>query len=546
MRISSLLIPSAFVVLSFILPEESSAQSDFPIQEWAARYDGYGHGMDLAVALVVDDQGNAFVCGSIWFGGVYSHNYETIKYNTDGDKIWEASYSGAGSDYPTDIAIDTAMYTYMTGRSEGSGINIATVKSSPSGGYIWGERYTGASGSNDARGNAIAVDGAGNVYVTGYTKPSYGGSYDYVTIKYNSSGVEQWVALYNGPGDSIDQACDLEIDAAGNVYVTGFSMSTASEGSEDYATIKYNSSGVQQWVARYDGPGNESDYPRGIALDSDGNVYVTGDSPDSDYCDVATIKYSSSGTLQWVARYDSPGETNDVATDIGVGPDGSIYLTGGQAHDFLTIKYTSSGSVSWIQEYDWPYAGGDDRANALAIDASGDVFVTGFCQNGLNDKDYLTVRYSSSGLFMWAAIYSGVGGYRDDEARAIALDGGDGIYITGVSYGNNGTEEDFATVKYNANTGIEEYPGSPDFDLLVSPNPASSNVSVTVSLPEATNCTIRVFDIQGRIVDTIQDGGLPSGLSQLSWDAQSFPAGVYFLQADSGSLRRSASIVLVR
>ncbi len=122
---------------------------------------------------------------------------------------------------------------------------------------------------------SLAVDGSGNVYVTGESAGS-GTSRDYATIKYNSSGVQQWVARYNGPGNSNDFAdYSLVVDGSGNVYVTGYSLGSGTL--DDYATIKYNSSGVQQWVARYNGPGNNYDFATSLAVDGSGNVYVTGD-----------------------------------------------------------------------------------------------------------------------------------------------------------------------------------------------------------------------------------------------------------------------------
>src|SRR6266516_6773880 len=101
-------------------------------------------------------------------------------------------------------------------------------------------------------------------------------------------------------GDSYDGATAIDVDDSGNVYVTG--SSTGSGTGSDYATIKYDSLGQEQWVARYNGPGNDADLATGIAIDGSGNVYVTGGSAG----DYATVKYDSAGQQQWVARYNGP------------------------------------------------------------------------------------------------------------------------------------------------------------------------------------------------------------------------------------------------
>ena len=220
----------------------------------------------------------------------------------------------------------------------------------------WVARYNGPGNGSDYA-SALAVDADGNVYVTGgsYGTGTYG---DYATIKYNSSGQEQWVVRYDGPVNGWDNASSLAVDADGNVYVTEGSYGIGT--TADYATIKYNSSGQEQWVARYNGPGNEYDFAYSLAVDTDGNVYVTGKSNGiGTSADYATIKYNSSGQEQWVARYNGPGNGSDYAYSLAVDADGSIYVTGesagtGTDDDYATIKYNSSGQEQWVARYNGP------------------------------------------------------------------------------------------------------------------------------------------------------------------------------------------------
>jgi hypothetical protein len=187
----------------------------------------------------------------------------------------------------------------------------------------------------------LLVDAAGDVYVTG---TSYlGGSAEYSTIKYDTSGQKLWMAQYNPPDSYWNVATALAVDDSGNVYVTGHSYGL--DTNSDYSTIKYDPSGNELWVARYNGPGNATDQAAAIAVDAAGNVFVTGDSS-SDY---ATIKYDPSGNELWVARYNGPGNATDQAKAIAVDAAGNVYVTGESASntssDYATIKLVPNNLV---------------------------------------------------------------------------------------------------------------------------------------------------------------------------------------------------------
>ena len=253
----------------------------------------------------------------------------------------------------------------------------------------WVRRYNGpADGSDGAY--AIAVDNRGNVYVTGNSYGS-GTSIDYATIKYNSAGVQQWVQRYDGSGNADDMALSLAVDGQGNVYVTGNSSGAA--GWNDYATIKYNSAGVEQWVQTYDGPGHGFDEAYSLAVDGQNNVYVTGGSWGflSSY-DYATIKYNSAGIQQWVRRYNGPGNDDDIALSLAVDGQGNVYVTGNSSYDYATIKYNSAGVEQWVQRYNGP-GNSSDAARSLAVDGQSNVYVTGYSIGSGTDFDYATIKY---------------------------------------------------------------------------------------------------------------------------------------------------------
>src|SRR4029077_2233693 len=326
---------------------------------------------------------------------------------------------------------------------------------------------------------AIAVDGSGNVYVTGTSDSGgQGSNYDYATIKYNSDGQEQWIARYKEPANDGDDAYAIAVDASGNVYVTGVSLGSGT--GADYATIKYNLAGQQLWVARYNGPVNGDDYGYAIALDNSGNIYVTGSSrgPGTEF-DYATIKYNSAGQQQWTDRYTGPGKGFGEAQVIAVDNSGNVCVTGhspgaGTADDYATIKYDSAGQQQWVARYNGPANSGDE-AHAIALDSSGNVYVTGQSYGAGGDTDCATVKYDSTGQEQWVIRYNGSGNPYD-FAFAMAVDESANVYVTGES------NADYVTIKYVQ---------GPTPTPTASPTPsATASPTPTPTFPQTTPCTV--------------------------------------------------------
>lgn len=401
-------------------------------------------------------------------------------------EAWVARYNGSGNDYDggTAIVVDGSGNVYVTGESAGTGAgaDYATIKYDSAGQEQWVARYNG-SGNYGGVARAIAIDGSGNVYVTG---PSgLGPNYDYATIKYNSAGQEQWVARYNGPGNDYDYLNAIAVDGAGNVYVTGESYDLGNNNA--YATIKYNSAGHEEWVARYNGPGNRSAAASAIAIDSSSNVYVTGGSSGPDgFSDYATIKYNASGQEQWIARYNGPGNGNDGASAIAIDSLDNVYVTGsslsaGNAFDYATIKYDSAGQEQWVARYDGPGIG--NNARSIVVDNSGTVYVTGTSYGSVNNNDYVTIKYNASGTEEWVARYNGPANSYD-QSEGVALDSSGNVYVTGTSYTPQGSSYDYATIKYNT-SGEQEWviryngPGNGADDARAIAVDGSGNIYVT-------------------------------------------------------------------
>jgi PKD repeat protein len=438
-----------FALVCILMPVFSSAQT---VQEmWTARYNGTGNNYDEANAIAVDQSGNVYVAGESK-GSSGGLDYVTMKYDCYGNVLWSARYNGPGNgdDKAHAVVIDNNGNVFVTGESRGNGssTDYATVKYDTNGNQLWVARYDGPAGSDDMA-HGIALDGNSNVVVTGESKGNSTG-FDYATIKYNANGSQLWVKRYNGPVSFEDSAYAVAIDVNGNIYITG--ESKGSQTCLDFATLKYDTNGNQLWVRRSNNPSNSHDSAYSIAVDSSRNVYVTGKSKSSTYhYDYMTIKYDSGGNEQWLKRYNGTGNGDDSAYAVAVDGSGYVYVTGESDgyrtdKDYVTIKYDANGNEVWIGRYNGP-GDGDDSARAIAVDSSGNVYVTGESKgSGSADRDYATMKYDTNGNVIWVARYNGPAN-NDDTSNAIAVDASGYVYVTGRSEGN-GTNIDYLTIKY--------------------------------------------------------------------------------------------------
>ncbi|UCG69172.1 MAG: SBBP repeat-containing protein, partial [Thermoplasmata archaeon] len=263
----------------------------------ALRYNGPGDSYDSPQDIAIDHFGNVYVTGRSIYTAT-SEDYVTVKYDTNGNELWVARYDGPGSlnDNPHGMALDPFGNILVTGSSKGVGTDLdyATIKYDSNGNQIWVVRYNSLADNYDIA-TAIASDQNGNIRVTGYSY-SFGTYSDIITINYDQSGNELWVARYDGPVSRHDWGHTLSLDRFGNAFIIGRSqgINIGVNSAYDYVTIMYNSDGDELSALRYNGPGDSYDSPQDIAIDHFGNVYVTGISyGNGTLRDFATIKYSS-------------------------------------------------------------------------------------------------------------------------------------------------------------------------------------------------------------------------------------------------------------
>ena len=452
---------------------------------WQTNYSTPGRFDDFATLMALDQQGSIFVCGSsrpLPFGDSV---YLTVKVDSGGKIVWASRFEGLGRpNFPGAIALDADGRVYVSGTSEASVVGIeyatdyATVKYDPNGVEEWVAYYSDST-AHHAVPRAMAIDHSGNVFVTG---SSFGVRTDFTTVKYDPTGRQLRVSRYNGGFDSEDTATAITTDAAGNVYVAGETM--GENGYSDFLTIKYDRNGSELWIARYAGVGGGTDSPRRIRVDGRGNVYVAGTSdstPGQGRFSYALVKYDATGNQLWIARSDGPNTSNFVA-DMTVDQDGNAYLTGRsfgfdpytRSHeDCVTVKFEPDGRRAWT------VTRVNATGSAISLDNFGFAYVTGSVnENRLAGPDYrdmITMKYrAKDGRQVWLAEYDNALHDRD-EATALALDDDGNVYVSGFS-GGPYRDADFTILKYvQTNTPPRADAGASTL-VAISPNNRDAKV----------------------------------------------------------------------
>ena len=354
----------------------------------------------------------------------------------------------------------------------------------------WSSQYEGHmrgdAPSTESMAYSIAAD-SGYSYVTGYTADVSGSTM--CLVKYDLYGDTVWTSSFNGGGQILEnKAYAVVVDKLRNIFITGYA--TTADGI-DIATLKYSQSGTQQWAEYYNDPLNLDDKAYAITLDSYNNVYITGyTTVSADETKYIIIKYDQNGNQLWKSFGDG---NHDTATSITMVGDNYVAITGrglnnSNIYDIVTVLYNANtGDKIWSSALGLN-SSTDARGNAITSDGNGNIYVTGYVRQPETGKDIAIIKYDLNGN-AWTQTFNGA---FNDVGNSIGLSAYGDVLITGTTLTED-SSTNYLTASYSASgnlnwqKGYNGPGGSTDIANKMVVSTADNSVYVTGSSMSGTD-----------------------------------------------------------
>ena len=410
--------------------------NDSPKVDWKRQIGTSAY--DYSNSVAVDNAGNLYIAGrtSGNLAGTNSGSYDAwvSKYNSSGIQLWKQQIGTSGYDAANGVAVDNAGNTYITGWTDGSFNNNNVnrdawlAKYNSSGNQVWkkqlGVLATTTSAGYDIANGAVTVSSDGSIYITGRTLGNLGGTNqgeaDAWVAKYDSNGNQNWVKQLGT--SAWDEANGAAVDSAGNVYITGHTKGALGgtfSGDVDAWAAKYDSNGNLLWKQQLGTMAEDS--ASSVAVDSNGNLYVTGHTKSKLGDAFAGNPYElGENNVVWAAIH---GDTSGLG--------GTYY---GNADAWVAQFNSSNGNLNWKRQLG---TANYDSASGVATDSFGNVYITGRTRGKLGENqaggdDAWVVKYNINGALQWRQQLGTTG---EDVSNGIAVSS-TGIYITGATSGS--------------------------------------------------------------------------------------------------------------
>jgi hypothetical protein len=420
------------------------------------------------------------------------------------------------------------------------------VKTDSLGGVLWD---TTSGGSSQDWGFSVQQTLDGGYVVAGLTSSQGAGLFDAYLVRSDSTGSTEWEMTYGGVQD--DWANCVQQTADGGYVIVGQTGDLLS-GMVDVYLIKTDSLGTVERDTTYGGVL----YDRGSYTEqtSDGGYIVVGqtESFGAGGGDVYLLKVNALGGVQWDTTYggslDDGGCCVRETADRGYIIAGLTSSVGAGGSDVYLIKTDSLGNTQW----DMAFGGtSDDCGYSVEETFDGGYVVSGWTNSfGAGLYDVYLLKTDSMGDLLWDLTY---GGASDDWSNSVRQTSDSGFVVAGYtnSFGTGGGDVYLLKTDENGLTGISESSSRARISISYvrllqnSPNPFYHSTTISYSLPSSTQITLSIYDITGRLVETLVNETQEPGIRQVRWSRKSNPSGLYFYQLRAGEFVETRKMVVV-
>jgi uncharacterized delta-60 repeat protein len=450
---------------------------------------------DAKAVVVQQSAGSAVAAFATGFTTNAAGNKDiyTVCYNpATGAVVWENIFNGAagGHDEGNALAVDGNGDLIVTGYSTNASGNtdVITVKYAHSDGtQLWQKIYAGSGNGADV-GTSVAVDASNNVAVAGCgTRTATG--LDVFGARYASDGSTLFEVLVDGGSSSTDLAASVAVDSAGNLLAAGYA--TKSGTAKDLLVVKLSAAaGTSLWTWTANGSSNAGDQAYSVAVGAADAVFVTGSVRNSND-DIYLAKLSSAGAAQWSQQWNSPNNSSDASFAVTLDGQGNLILAGHSyksagVQDGYLAKYNSAtGALMWDYRFDGP-ASGNDILRSVGVDKENNLIATGYSQNASGTYDMVILKLlGADGGLLWTQRYSGSGNL-NDEGRAVAVTDDGQAFVAGYATSTGGTS-DFLVTSYSA-----AVPGTQTAQTITFANPGAQNAGTPLALSASSSSGLTV------------------------------------------------------